>query len=185
MIRYMIGMTATVCLLFFTTAVSMGEKIPEKLDLEKKLIERITNFDQQMVDGSKQEKIKAVKDLLPTKADIQILFPNDVDAVWGDVEKTRNRFTDNVERISAQIKQWSADTKRTAIDARTEKQENHHQEVLAIIPKEIPVYRVKYEGKINGEMDSDTLNTFLYLNDRWVYFFGFRSIPRLIDSGKP
>lgn len=184
MSRLAFGFVGMICLLALSSAVSGEEKIPGQAVLEEKLQKRITAFDQQMVNGTKKEKVKALEDLLPHKKDIQILFPNDVEVIWKEVSQTRSRFTKNAERVSKQVSEWGTGTKRIPINARTENKDNDHEDVLAIISKDLPVYRVRYEGKIDGQQETDTLNTFIYVNGRWIYFFGFRSTPSTIKYAK-
>lgn len=117
----------------------------------------------------------------PTDKDIKVLFPKDGEKLskfMGALKPiAEQRYQAGGTELEEQLKKRGKVQSIKAIDVRKEKS-HRHQEVLKLVPGDIPVYRltVKYQHGGGG------MSSFLYVNDHWVHFQDFDSIPEMLPK---
>ena len=163
----------SLCLANF--AISGEKETDISQSLSKKLMELHKNMKIKSVDVRK----KALKAILPTKADIKVLFPEDADMLWSKLEAYYKNMIRHIDEVADELtrREW---TKIKTIDVRKSDVSKRYEKVLKIIPKNIPVFRVIKESK-QGSAGS---SSYLFINGRWIHIQGLEEIPEIIDQIK-
>lgn len=163
--------------LIVLTNLTMAEKTT--VNYAESLSTKLTGFHREMRENSPETREKALQGILPTQADLKILFPNDADMLWSKLSVYQNKMLQNINKVAAELNrdEW---IKIEAIDVRKNDPSGRYQKVLQIIPKDIPVFRVIRKGKKHSAGTS----TYLYINGRWIFLQGLEAIPMLIARQK-
>ncbi|MCJ8331459.1 MAG: hypothetical protein HRT89_05040 [Lentisphaeria bacterium] len=163
-----------VCLLAISNLAAEENKAK---DYAKSLSNRLKEFHKEMGDKSIDVQKKALQDILPRKADLKILFPKDADMLWKKLEAHYKNLIKHIDKVAAELtgREW---TKIRAIDVRENDVSERYGEVLKLIPKNIPVFRVVKKSK-KGSAGS---SSYLFLDERWIHFQGLEVIPEIISQ---
>ena len=160
-----------ICLLFCMNYVFGAE--PDNT-VSQSLSDRILTLQRKLKDPSDEVKTTAFREILPTEADIKVLFPKDAEVVWKGVSAGNEKMLKDAGEVA---RQWTKDevVEVQAIDLRQEKAASHqYDKVLAIVPQDIPVYRVVRKRADGGSSGS---STYLFVNKRWIMIRGLEMIP--------
>jgi len=146
------------------------------------LAEAFRKFDKGLTSENKEERVNALRSMLPGKKDIAYLFPKHVDKLWPKFEENNRFLVENVDRFAKQITRGGAITKIDAIDVRADKDRasGSHKELLAIIPKEVHVF----ELIVDRAKSSSGSGTYLYLKDHWFWIKDLEALPAVLDKLK-
>jgi len=122
-------------------------------------------LDKDIRSGSIEVRRKALRSILPTKADVQAITPAHAEKLWS---KMGPDFDRKVEEVDIAAVELAKDRWREidAIDIRhDEPWSPRGQAVARVIPEGIPAFRaVKF-----GDDHTVGSSTYLYINDHWVY----------------
>src|SRR5260370_34439581 len=80
-----------------TAGKQSGEK-PKQPTLEKAILA----FNQKMLSKEKKQQEEALRFLLPTKKDLETLFPKHAEKLWPDLDKYNQYLLSNVEKFAAE-----------------------------------------------------------------------------------
>lgn len=132
-----------------------------------------------MASGKKDEQIKAFKAFLPTRKDVEVLFPKHADIVWINWEAAQNRMIEYIADVAREATRDGKIEKINKHDLRADKTPTTgYKRVLAMIPSNIPVYHLD----IHQEKGSGGMGDFLFVNGRWIFFGDINQIPDLLDK---
>ena len=124
---------------------------------------------------------KAISAMLPDAKDMAVLFPDHQEKLvrlfksTGRFEKVRARKK-KANNLQKERKRFQSAKKFEAVNQRDNDEFKRYQEVLKIIPANIPVYTVA----VHYEKGSYTWSAFLFVNGRWIWFKNFKKMPLLI-----
>ncbi|WP_395747587.1 hypothetical protein [Prosthecobacter sp.] len=165
-----------VACLFITTHLSIGEETTN--GSLKSLSDRLVEWHKQMADTSVEAKKAALEGLLPTKADIQLLFPNGADKLWEKLSMRYEQMKMNIDKVAEELArdEW-IDIK--VIDVRKDDPTGRYEKVLQVIPKDIPVCRIIKTGKRGGSAGS---GSYLFVKGRWIFLQGLEAIPDFLNQ---
>lgn len=164
------------CLLFFAGVVPAQDKAVSHAE---SLVERLRDFHAEMADPSAEVRKKALTGFLPSRKDMEILFPKDVGLFWKQLAAHNKRMTEHVDEIAREVtkEKW---TEIEAIDVRERDEAGTYKSVLAIIPKDIPVFRAIRRS----EKRSSSSSSYLFIEGRWIHLQGLEKIPSIILHSK-
>ncbi len=124
------------------------------------------------------EQQAALHSMLPTKADIEYLFPAHAGRLWPIFDEGTKYLLANAEKMGREFAGDDTITKVTPIDIRQEeaKKPGQFKKLLEILPRDVLVYRIVVERpqKTSGS------STYLYFNRHWVWIRGAEGIPDLL-----
>lgn len=141
----------------------------------------VETYYREMTQADESRRIAAINSMLPTKADLRVLFPSRADRLWDKIEPALqnllNRSGDLAEGISR-----NGDVRDIqAIDMRKSDASGSSRQALDLIPEEVPAYLVV----TRWEKVSTWTGPYLFVNGRWVRIPGFEEIPRLLSESQP
>ena len=159
-----------------------AEESKAKKESRQSLDDAYRSWHKSLSSMKKEEREKALRAMLPTKADVAHLFPKQADKLWPMFEQENQRLLKNVDKAAKEIVDEEPQTKVTTIDIRKEeaKRAGKYQRLLAVIPSDVAVFRMVREGprRISGS------GTYLYLNKRWVLIRSLEAVPEVIEPMK-
>jgi hypothetical protein len=128
----------------------------------------------------KKEREKTLRSMLPTKKDVAYLFPKNVNALWSLFERQNQLLQKNIDRLAKEFNSGGKITKLMPIDIRKEetKSSKRFGRVLAMIPQQVPVFRLVTER----EKGASGSSTYLYVNNRWIWINGLEELPDVIEK---
>ena len=134
----------------------------------------------EMASGNKEKQSKALKAMMPTKKDLEYLFPKHADKLWPGYEEENKSILKSVDMVAKEITRRGEVEKIEATDVRKDKDdsEGRYKRVLAMIPKDVPVFKLLVRKK-NSSSGSPP---FVYVNKRWILMRGLDDIPQDIDD---
>jgi len=143
----------------------------------------ITAWDNDMHSDDASVRVKAIEVSFPTADDVAVLFPDHAEKLNRFLGFGKKMFLKRFE--SATKDQLATERDRLGpllevevINVREEDVSGGHEKVLKLVAAEIPVYRaVTRHEKITGGSSS-----YIFVNDHWIYFQGFSSIPELLPQ---
>jgi len=143
------------------------------------LVKRLTDSHAKMADPSTEVKQKALADLLPSRQDMETLFPKHVDLFWERLQAHNKNMVEHADEIAREMtkEKW---TKIEAIDVRKRDEAGVYKNVLAIIPQDIPVFRAIRRSKKRSSSSS----SYLFIKGRWIHLQGLEMIPNIILHSK-
>ena len=134
-----------------------------------------------MASEKKDEQIKVLKAFLPTRKDVEVLFPKHADIVWKDEEAAQNLLIEHIADVAREATRDGKIEKINKHDLRADKKPTtRNKRVLAMIPSNIPVYRLD----IHQEKGAGGMGDFLFVNGRWIFFKDIDVVPELLDKAK-
>ena len=168
--------TICACLLFLAGSLpAQDEAVPHA----ESLVKRLTDFHAKLADPSTEVKKKALAGILPTKADMAILFPRHVGLFWERLQAHNKSMLEHADEVAREVtkEKW---TEIEAIDVRKRDKLGIYKNVLAIIPKDIPVFRAIRRSKKRSSSSS----SYLFIKGRWIHVRGLEMIPNIILHSK-
>ena len=124
---------------------------------------------------SKEERVAALRRILPTIADLEVLFPGQGEKLWAMMGPHVDRMVEHIDDVAAELSrhEW---TEIEPIDIRRNDDSGPYADVLKGIPMEIPVFRIvkRSEGSTSGS------SSYLFINNRWVWIKGLEMIPEVL-----
>jgi hypothetical protein len=123
-------------------------------------------------------RLKALQSIMPSKADFEYLFPAGADKLWPAAEARIKKMEEQIDEIAKSMNRVGS-TKVTSIDVRSFDPSKRFVAVLAIIPKDVPVYRLVLEG---GEGRSGESSSYLYRDGRWFWIQSLETIPEALEK---
>jgi|GEM_PF-3709743 len=150
----------------------------QEMDYRTSLEEALRAFHSGLRNESVELKKDALKSILPSKTDLEFLFPKDAESLWPRMESYYQKMLVHVDEVAAQIvAKPILDIK--VIDVRKEDEKKKvYKEVFAMIPENIPVYRVVIKTATGNSGSS----TYLFIGERWIHFRGLESVPEMIEA---
>ena len=144
---------------------------------EAELKKSLEGFHKAFGAGSDDEKRKALAALLIDWPQLDLLFSRDADRIWSVYGRVRKRYLEHVDEFEYPVPA-GVPVEIELIDVRQKDPSNGYRQVLAVIPKDIPVYRALFKH----ERGSSGSGTYLKVKGRWCWFQGLESIPALLDG---
>jgi uncharacterized protein (TIGR03067 family) len=147
------------------------------------LDQAIREWHKGLASPKKEERVKALKLMLPTEKDIEGLFPKQGEKLWPFFEKVNKALLDHVDDVSRELTEGGAIKKIKAIDVRKDKRKSSdsYKRILALIPEDVEVY----EATVDYEKDlSAGGGTYLYHGGRWFFIRDFDTFPEELDKMK-
>ena len=127
---------------------------------------------------TKEEKLKPIDAFLPTRKDIETLFPKDVEKIWALIEPNNRRIRDNVDQFAAEFTRGGAVKEIRVTDVRKtpDLANGRFKDLLALISNEIPL------ANLAVVRDSATSGSsgYVYVNNHWTQIRGIEEIPALL-----
>jgi hypothetical protein len=156
--------------------LSMQEPTVPKSSLE----ECIRALHKGMESETEEDQLKALRAVLPTRKDIEILFPKDVEKLWPPLDQGLRDMEKNVSKVAKELRKGGRVTEVKTINIRTGREAESYKDVLEMIPKEIPAfdYSIKKEDGASGG------GTYLYVQERWIFLRGLEGIPKFLKKQK-
>jgi hypothetical protein len=130
----------------------------------------------------KEERLKTLRSMIPTKEEVTYLFPQQVDKLWPQFEDYHKHMEKNVDLIAKEMTRGGAITKIKPIDVRVDKSRasGSYKELLAIIPKDVQVFEVE----VSREKSVSGGSTCLFIKDRWVLINDLQTLARDLEKSK-
>ena len=121
-----------------------------------------------MRNPSVEERQQAILEILPNKADLQVLFPKEADKIWPLMEKYRQGMQANI-AVVTKVLTWNPTVSVECLDVRKiNPPEPAYAPLLAQIPPDILAYKIIKKGK--HEKSEEAL--YLHVNGRWIHLKG-------------
>lgn len=115
--------------------------------------------------AEKADREKAIRSMLPTKKDYDLLFSEHAKELWSRHEKFIKDVYEKADETARMISKGGALTNFTELDIRkAEGLPERYKWVIGVIPKEVPAADCVYELK-NGK---GKIGTFFYVHGRWI-----------------
>ena len=146
-------------------------------DHAQSLKKSLQAFHEKMKDDSRDVRKKALEGILPTKADVKTLFPKHADAIWGFLDRHNKQMIAHVDEVTAELNRHEWIDFET-IDVRKLDVSGRYGNVLKVLPKKIPIFRVIKKAKSSSAGSS----SYLFLNGRWIHFQSIESVPDLVKQ---
>ena len=126
-------------------------------------------------DGDMQER--ALRAILPVKADCELLFPQHAERVWQVYQATIDEMLERSAELRREVRKKGRELRIEPIDIR-QIDPALYGDVLRMLPPDLPVYRVitHYE---NSKAAS---SCYVYTGNRWVWFSDLYAVPQLVNS---
>ena len=124
------------------------------------------------------KRTAALESMLPTKADVAYLFPEHEDKLWPRMETYFKKMHEHIDEFSKEFERKGKIEEIDAIDCR--QTGRRYQEVLTMIPAELPVYRLSVKGTNSGGGSS----SYLYRGGRWFWYRGLEGTPEMLKQLK-
>lgn len=173
----------SVCIGFvlFTTTAHAGDQEP-KQDAKPTLEEAFRKWDMGFSSDKKDERIHVLRSMLPTKKELEHLFPKNADKLWPKFEEGRKFAEENIDLVAKEIIKGGAVTKIKPIDVRADKGKatGAFKELLAIIPKDVHAF----ELVVSRENSTSGSGTYFSIKDRWFWIKDCESLPAILDKLK-
>jgi hypothetical protein len=129
-------------------------------------------------DKARQEA--GLRGILPSKKDIEVLFPRHAEKLWPGVEKGIQHYVANLDKIVADFERRGKVEKVIAYDIRADeaKEAGYYRRLLKIIPDNIPLFRIR-EITDKGGGSSET---YLLVNGRWIWIRELYTVAEYLDK---
>jgi hypothetical protein len=177
------GATASlvaVVLALFACFVPAGaaDKPPAQQGTSEGLRAVMMAYYQAMASDKAEDQAAALKSILPVKEDIEALFPQHAATLWPQFEKYVALMLEHASDVAKEVSAHGKVTDVKTVDMRKEDSSGRYQEVLPMIPKDIPVYRIvtQYENASAGS------SSYLFIRGRWVLIRGLEGIPKFLKN---
>ncbi|MGH7172166.1 MAG: hypothetical protein ACRELG_17970 [Gemmataceae bacterium] len=145
------------------------------------LEEAYRTFHAGMASAKKEEQIKALKTFLPTRKDIDVLFPKHAAIVWKDEQAAQKLMIEHHADVAQEVTRNGPIKRIVKHDLRALKNPSKgYQRVLAMIPRDIPIYAIH----VFKEQAGGGTEAFLLVNGRWIFFKDIDAVPERIDKAK-
>ena len=128
---------------------------------EQSLVEHYRGFDQVFRAGSTSEKKKAVLNTVPTKADVQKLFPAHADRAWKVVEQLNQQIHT---AVSKGFKNATQEAPLSAVKPAPPSAYVQQCQTKGWLAADVPIYTLivtKKGGRVTGE-------AYCFVNNRWL-----------------
>ncbi|MFO0864130.1 MAG: hypothetical protein U0744_05655 [Gemmataceae bacterium] len=160
-----------------TPATLLGQGT--KKDPASSLEETYREWHKGFSSDEKENRIKALRSMFPTKEDVAYLFPKHVEKLWPKFEQERKRLEDNVDRNAKQVTKGGAITKIRTLDARSEKLTfESYRRLLEIIPKDVQVFDLV----VSRANNSSGSGSYLFIKDRWFWIRDIEVFPEILKK---
>jgi hypothetical protein len=126
----------------------------------------------------KDERTNAIRAVLPNKKDIETLFPQHAAKLWPMFDEGHKEMLRHLDQVVNELTRHGAVDKIKLTDARSKAKERTFKRLLAMIPKDVPIYDYAIEFK-NGDRAGG--GSYLYVNKHWVFISDAESIPEFLD----
>ncbi|WP_169977740.1 hypothetical protein [Tautonia rosea] len=149
-------------------------------DARPTLEEAFRGWDKGFSSDRKDDRVDALRSMLPRKEEIALLFPEQVDLLWPILDEGHTAMLENVDQMAAQMTRGGGITAIKPIDVRADarRAEGPYREVLAMIPQDVEVF----ELVVTRGRSTSGSSAYLYVNNRWCWVRGFEAIPKLLES---
>lgn len=126
----------------------------------------------------KEDRLTALRSILPTEQDVAYLFPKEVDKLWPILDAYNKRMEQNVDLVAKEITRGGAIKEVRPLDVRTDKRKSSgsYKEVLAVLPKDVPLFDLHVEK----ETSASGGGTYVLLKGRWFMIRDLESMPELL-----
>ena len=152
--------------------------------LKSDLEDSIQRTDKGFASNTTEDHMEAVRQMTPTKADIDAMFPTISLQIWPLIDDYWIRdLEENLGEVAASFTKGGSITKIKARDIRRqpEKYDNEtYRDLFCLIPDDVEVSEVSVHrgGFIEGGI------TFVHANNRWFVIKDVYSIPRMLVKKK-
>ncbi len=139
-------------------------------------------FHKGMSSTKKEERLAALQGILFTKKDIEILFPKDASKLWEKMEPAREHLLKNCDKIAKEVTRHGALKEINPKDIRaSDEAKGSYRRLLAMIPKDVPVFGLHSRGESGGGGYSET---YVFVNGRWIFIRDLDALPEVLDKEK-
>jgi len=171
-----LGLFLTVC--FFCVVTPSGGWAEEK---QKQTIEQAFRaFSKGISSNDKEERLKAIKAFVADKKDVEVLFPKHVEIVWKHFGEHRKQAIEMCDEIAKSETRLGEIKEVFPMDMRGKDGRDSYKRVLAMIPKDVPVFVVGIKYEKGGAQSS----AIVFVNDKWVVMWGLQTMPDFIEKNK-
>ena len=126
------------------------------------------------------ERLKTLKSMLPTKADVTFLFPDAVEKLWPLLDQNQKRLEEHVDDLAREIGGEKI-SKIEVIDVRQHAAPKRFEALLSMVPKDLPICRLIVQRDKGGGGSG----CYVYRDGRWFWFQGLESIPEFLGEKRP
>jgi hypothetical protein len=138
-------------------------------------------FDKGMRSDKKEDRLKALEAIQPTKKDLEVLFPKEADKISKLYAEHLKAMREHCDDIAKEATMLGAIRKFRLTDLRQdEKAGERYKAVFSMMPKDIPVMDL-YVFQENGGFSQDP---FLFVNGHWISIPSLDVIPKLLEKEK-
>jgi len=156
---------------------------PSKKDNGKSkptLEEAIRAFYKGMASDKKEERLKALEQILFTQQDLEVLFPKHAAKFRKQFEEGRTKLLENCDDFAKEVTKHGAVKKVETTDLRTSKRANtSFKRLFSMIPKDIEVFEVHVDGEDGG---GGTSTSYLFVNKRWIFIRDADALADFLDG---
>jgi hypothetical protein len=149
--------------------------------LRSKLEESIRGWHRGFSSKSRADRLRTMRDMCPSKADIETLFPKHAARLQPLFEQADRKLAEEIDVFAARFVEGgeikrvkSRDIRREPFDTSETKR---YAELFRIIPPDVEVFSVTVD---KGDVSEGGVN-YLYVNDRWVWIRDVYSIPEFLQ----
>jgi hypothetical protein len=167
----LLGMT---CVFAAFTRQSLGQEPKPSLE------NAFRKWDKGFSSASNEDRVKTLREMLPSKDDIAYLFPKHAEKLWANFEKGKKFLENNVDKIAKEFTRRGEIKQVKVIDVRKDKDRasGEYKRLLAIIPMDVPIFDVIIE-RTNGSSGG---GTYLHLKGRWFWIKDLGAVPDFLDK---
>lgn len=137
-------------------------------------------FHDGVTSGKKEEQEKALKAILPTRKDVEYLFPRDADKLWPVVEAGNEFLLKNLDKVAEEEARPGAIKSIKCGDLRQGPGADSYKKVLTMIPKDVPVVDIY----VHGEKGGGGTDALVYVNGRWIFIRNLNVYPDILEKLK-
>ncbi len=148
---------------------------------EQGLKEAIQALHKAMESGKREEQEKALRDILPSQKDIEILFPKHAARLQPFNDQARQEYIKHAPEVAKELTRHGAIQAIEVDNVRSSdknKSYKSYKRVLEMIPKEVPVYEFHIQFKEARSSGA----AYLFVNDHWIFFKDVETVPEAIDK---
>jgi uncharacterized protein (TIGR03067 family) len=155
----------------------------EKKDEPKPSLEEVYRaLHKGLTSEKKEEREKALKAVLPTKKDVETLFPKHAEKYWPLFEEENKYVLDHTDEIAKAIGKAKTIETVTARDVRQDKEltSGKYKRLLEMLPPDVGVYKYDIKTDYGGSGGE----TFFYRKGRWFWIKDAYALPEELDKIK-
>jgi hypothetical protein len=174
--------TLLLAVCFSAHAVRADEPKKPLPDPKPSLDEAFREWHKGLTSAKEEDRVKALNSMLPTKKDIEALFPKQAEKAWPLIEMMNKHWLEHIDDVAKDMARQGEIKKITAIDMRKDKGgiADSYRRLLVTVPETVGVYEIRIEH----EGGSGRGGTYLYHSGRWFWIRDCDTIPEELDKKK-